>query len=177
MRYGAGLGLFCLIVLSLPLAASAHVIQTDGSIEALLHINPDDKPLAGQTAGLTFTLTDSGNKFSAQSCDCRIIIKNGSQTLLDRPVTAREARSGRVIWVDYTFPYQSVYDVTLKGAPRQADGFQAFQLDYDDVRVERGTIKAAASPLITWGVVGVGGIALLAAGYSVYRELRHDSHT
>jgi hypothetical protein len=154
-----------------PLAAAAHVNETSGSITALLHVKPDDKPVAGQAAELWFNFDDSKNKFAAPACDCRIVIKQGNRTLVDRPIAAREKQSQQVIRVDYVFPYQAAYDVALMGSSRQTDGFKNLELDYTVV-VDRGTIKAASSPYVAWGILGFVGLAALVSAYFIFRELR-----
>lgn len=47
-----------LLVFALPQTASAHVLQTDGSIGAVLHVDPDDNPIIGEKATFFFDLKD-----------------------------------------------------------------------------------------------------------------------
>jgi hypothetical protein len=152
-----------------PLAASAHIVKDDGTIEGLLHISPNDDPVAAQASTLGFSITDASGRFAATACDCRIAVKVDGKQKLGRTVAPSEVLSDGAVLVNYTFPYQGVYTIVLEGKPKQADGFSAFKLTYD-VRVAQGPVKP--DPWWTrWGLVALVVGAVGTAGYFVYGEL------
>lgn len=51
------------VFLILPTIASAHVLKTDGSIGAVVHIDPDDDPIIGKSANFFLEFKDTKNKF------------------------------------------------------------------------------------------------------------------
>ena len=58
----------------------AHILKTDGSIGAVLHIDPDDDPIARQSSYFFFEFKDKQNIFKLENCDCKItIFEQGKQ--------------------------------------------------------------------------------------------------
>src|SRR5689334_16513316 len=71
---------FLIFSLFLPQKVSAHILKYDGSIGAVLHVNPDDDPIAGETTGFFFEFKDKKNKFLPENCDCLVrVTKEGSE--------------------------------------------------------------------------------------------------
>src|ERR1051326_4919897 len=64
------------------LPVSAHFLQTDGNISAVLHLDPDDDPIVARQAYLSFEVTDASKHFSAQNCNCQLTITQGGNQLL-----------------------------------------------------------------------------------------------
>ena len=134
---------FAVLSASLPLAASAHVLETDGSVGVVLHVDPDDDPYVGQPTGIYFDVKDKSGKFSLANCDCiaDFADKNG--------VIASAVVSGEA--VQFTAPTKGVYTITLHGQPlaRAAGAFQEFKISFD-VRFARtassSSIASAAQP-------------------------------
>src|SRR5258708_30418892 len=63
---------FCL--LSLAQRAEAHFLVIDGDIGVVLHVDPNDDPVAARPAYFFFTFKDATGKFQAKNCYCRINI-------------------------------------------------------------------------------------------------------
>lgn len=110
---------------------SAHLIDTDKTISAVLHVDPGDDPVIGSPASFYFDLNDRASKFNFKECVCAFVIyQNGTEI-------HRQTLSGDVLpVVTYTFPERSLYKVELNGTPRLAGQFDEFSLTYD-FRVER----------------------------------------
>jgi hypothetical protein len=149
-------------------------MQTDGTIQSLLHLHPNDDPVAGQAAILGFSISDTTDRFSAPACDCRLTIRQNNRVLVQRPTTSEEALSDGVILVHYSFPYQGIYTITLEGKPWRSDEFQTFRLTYDE-RIERGALRPTSLPLETWFLLGLAAGTSVLAIYAVYRELQPSS--
>jgi hypothetical protein len=111
--------------------ASAHVVifDTKGKTATVLHLNPDDDPIAGQESNLLFDVQGA----ALQSAMLTIINDQGERAR--PPVDLNDTMVG----ADYTFPKQGVYELRLKTVSQQ--GIKTFVYDQ---RVSRGI---AGSPL------------------------------
>ena len=134
----------------LPPQASAHVLETDGNIGAVIHIDPDDDPIAGEQTGFFFEFKDKQNKFNSQHCECRFTILEGGRELYAQPLfrdnTSPSLTSASVY---YTFPLKNIYKIQLTGKPTIPDTFQPFTLTYD-IRVERESDKKIETTEESW---------------------------
>src|SRR5689334_22170899 len=83
--------------------ASAHSLETDGNIGGVIHIDPDDSPVAGEAAVLFFELKDKTRQFEFQHCDCRITISSEGRQFYAGPLTSLVYR--------YTFPQAGDYQI------------------------------------------------------------------
>src|SRR4029078_4197153 len=134
--------LFIILSLFIPGAVSAHILQKDGSIGAVLHIDPEDDPIAGIPATMFWEITDR-RPFIFEDCNCTVqVLENG------RKITEEQLPSP---YFTYTFPEKNVYQVHLIGFPKQGTSFQPFSLSYD-IRVSREAPKqtqgSVRSPII-----------------------------
>ena len=125
--------------------ASAHVLKTDGSIGAIMHIDPDDDPIAGSPATFFFELKDKDGKFKGADCNCQVAIVQNGQQLYTAPLF----QAGQTVDINtpvfsFTFPEEAVYQVVFTGKPITAGEFQTFTLNYD-VRVDRQVAPASAA--------------------------------
>lgn len=141
-----------------PSLAFAHLLKSDGNIGAVLHIDPDDDPIAEQQAGLFFEFKDKQGKFSSQNCDCTFSIIEGGKELFSQPLFQNNNNPDLAnASVFYTFPEKNVYQVKITGKPNTPGAFQAFNLSFD-VRVDKEapvttsvpTNNIAAKTQINW---------------------------
>lgn len=106
--------LFMLIGIGLlvPTRASAHVLLSDQYKQsgAVLHINPDDDPVAGEPSGLFFDIQDKA--VNQENYSFSLSIEQDTQRIL-APITIQD--SG--IYASYTFPAQGVYKIILSAEP------------------------------------------------------------
>ncbi len=129
------LSLVCLVLVTAwTTSVSAHVLLRDAraDIGAVLHINPDDDPIAGQTSQLYFDLQDKNSQVRIAYSGYELIIadeRNGAVTV---PLTV----SGSTLQVEYTFPSQGLYRLTLR-SKASYDQFQKVAMR-DSLRVSRG---------------------------------------
>ena len=110
-------------------AASAHILESDGSISAIMHIDPDDNPVVGQAATFSLQFRDQDNRFNITACDCSAVITKNRQQVFSTSLTNNTFR--------YTFPERAIYALQVSGRPKQSGAFQSFHLAYD-LRVARG---------------------------------------
>jgi hypothetical protein len=127
----------------------AHVLKTDNAIGAILHVNPDDDPIAGEPTQFFFALKDKQNKFATDNCDCQIRITQNGKTLIQQNAQT-DPDNKQALLFTYTFPQTNVYQVTLLGKSTSTNTFQPFSLTYD-IRVARekeGTNTNQNAPLL-----------------------------
>jgi hypothetical protein len=117
-----------------PNSASAHILTTDQNIGAVIHIDPEDDPIANSPSIITFDIKDKEGNFTFENCDCTVkVIKQGEE--LEMLPLTRET-------LTYTFPEKNIYTLILTGSPKEKNTFQKFSLSYD-VRVERSANTSA----------------------------------
>ncbi len=148
----------------LPVSAKAHVLITDDAnkIGAVLHIVPDDDPIAGQSSQLSFDI----QKLKFAQADLTI---TGSNDVVARvPITI----DGQFVNADYTFPYQGAYTMTLRLGQTTFHYVQ---------RVSRGQIsgeqQTTSKPLATAVVVisATGLLVLAVVAASRWRDIKKYS--
>lgn len=115
--------------------ARAHVLTTDHGVGAVLHISPDDDPVAGSESTLFFAFKDTSGNFSTEGCDCTAIVKREGEEIARAPLTPESDENASFTFI---FPEKNVYQVTVTGNPKTEGGFEPFTLSYD-VRVARST--------------------------------------
>lgn len=112
----------------------AHTLKTDGSIGAVIHIDPEDDPIIGEPAYFFFDFKDKDGKFKAEDCTCVATISRDNQVLATQTLAADTSLQSSSF--SYTFPEKGVYHIEVSGQPLSTNGFQSFKLNYD-LRVER----------------------------------------
>ena len=146
--------------------ASAHVLKQDNGITGVLHIPPEDNPLAGQPTELDVSFDSVGNVFNITHCDCKVVIKNNTttlQTVALGPIASGAELDAKAV---VQFPAIGVYDVVI-GGTAQDHSFHKFTLDYV-VRVA-SSVNATA-PVKTQSqdilILSIGSLGVLAVvGY------------
>lgn len=112
--------------------ASAHILETDNTIGAVLHIDPNDEPIAGQQASFFFEFKDKQGKFNSQTCDCNFTILQHGKQIFTQPLfetnTNPSITSANIY---FTFPTKDVYKIKITGNPINPDTFQPFTINYD----------------------------------------------
>jgi len=134
------LSFFFLAILFLffsPSHISAHELTSDGTIGAVMHIEPEDDPVADQQSTFFFELKDKTGKFSSSHCTCTFSVKQHGKIIFSQPLIQNsQAADENISPVVFTFQDRDVYQVTLEGKPNPESAFQPFALVYD-VRVDR----------------------------------------
>lgn len=158
-RLIAGMLLVGLILL--PVHAHAHVLISDTQKRtgAVLHISPDDDPIAGEPSELFFELDGSKISHKSHSYNLSVTDSSGQQSTI--PVQA----IANTIAATYTFPSQGLYTISLV-AESIASGGTPYHFAYSQ-RVSRGigVMPQVVSPR-TWAPLGIvtGGATLLVLG-------------
>ncbi len=154
-----------------PIPAQAHVLLADtkANIGAVLHINPDDDPVAGQTNQLYFDLQDKNSQVRIAYSGYELLVMD-EQGKGAKPVL--EIADSTLI-ASYNFPRQGLYKLTLR-SKSSYEQFQKVSMTYS-LRVSRGTANPAETkeeyPLATVTAMGAG-IALTVLTILAYNNRR-----
>ena len=106
-----------------PPAVMAHLLQTDGDIGVLMHVDPGDEPVVGETSTFMFEITDRREKFSLERCDCRLRVMLNDKEVFNEPLKGEQSASAAVPFV---FPDAGIYHAQITGNPRPGEALQAF---------------------------------------------------
>ena len=139
--------------------AEAHFLSVDGNIGTTLHIDPDDAPIANQTATFYFDIADKTGEFNIAHCNCVASISEGGHQLFSQQI-GQDGFSDASF--SYTFPQIDVYHVQLKGTPNPVNSFQPFTIGWD-IRVDQsaGTSTVSAGSTVRNQAIGGALFALL----------------
>jgi len=165
LTYGLLLSIF--LVLSHTPIVSAHTFKSDGSISAILHIEPGDKPISGVVTSYLFFIHDSTGEFSIPSCYCSVTVKEHGKTVSTQ---APKMGTQGVLNDAATFPNPDVYDLIFKGDPIKPGSFQPFSFDYL-VRVTEG--QPTRSPL-SMALLGVFTLLIIVTIFACWFQLKHN---
>ena len=148
--------------------ASAHVLKTDGTIGAVLHVKPDDAPVAQTPITYELSFQDSKGNFSLTDCACSIAFATGGKITGTQQLDATTPTLSRNT---YTFPESGMYTFSITGSPKNNASFRPFHLTYS-VRVG-GQAGTRGIPLLLWVGMAMGiGLLLLSTYASEYATSR-----
>lgn len=116
--------------------ASAHVLITDHNMGALIHIDPDDDPIANAPSSIFIDFEDKAHTFQLQHCTCTATIVRDGKTVYSQPLVADSTdETSNSTYFSFTFPQKAIYTLKITGQPLDAS-FQPFKITYD-IRVAR----------------------------------------
>lgn len=123
------LKIFLAILIFFPLATpiSAHILKTDATIGAVVHLDPDDDPIAGVPTAIYFEITSTAGAFSLDDCDCFVVISS-DEFELSRQVLVSAGNAIFSPASPYTFPALGNYEIKLIGSSR-SDSFKDFMIE------------------------------------------------
>ncbi len=127
--------------------AFAHILATDGSVGAVLHIDPEDDPYVGQSATFFFEFKEKQGNFSLDNCDCKVSILEAGREIYSGVLLPSSTDSKSSLSFSFTFPQKDVYQVKVIGKPVGGATFGAFSLNYD-VRVSRVVTQDFKSSIV-----------------------------
>lgn len=139
--------LICFLLLCIfPSTVSAHILETDGSIGAVLHIDPEDDPIAGEKANIHLSFKDKDNLLQPILGSCLLIVLRDNHEVFREELFDSNNHHGVLndIHTEYVFPSIGVYTIVLEGKPHREGGFQPFKLEYD-IRVSRDSGNIASA--------------------------------
>ena len=129
-RLTAGIALATLLATTLiTTPASAHVLQSNHGVSAILHLKPDDNPVAGKPIPVNFLFSNDAGGFSLNNYGVQLSLLQDGNVRVSTPVKPLffgSATEGETI---ATFPTVGVYTVLATGKPTTA-GQPEFTLNF-----------------------------------------------
>jgi hypothetical protein len=120
-----------------PGAASAHELESDGTISGVLHFEPNDDPVSGAQTNFVIFIDDTTGQFLLANCACSVLILQHGAPIVSPLVRNKQSFPGGAI----TFPHAGTYELVITGKPAQGATFQPFTLTYP-VYVSQGPTGA-----------------------------------
>jgi hypothetical protein len=176
--------LFLIIIINLFLVsakpAEAHFLATDGNIGAILHVDPNDEPVAGSPASFFFEFKDKQNKFQPTNCNCTFEIDENGKTIFYQSLFANNSSpSLSNASVFYTFPRLDVYEIKVIGEPITPNAFQPFTLIWyfrvDQYANQNGSNNTVIN-FFAVHLIHIIPLALIGIGFLVYIYFNSGKH-
>jgi len=153
----------------------AHILEESNGISAILHIPPDDKPVANEKTKLYFDLQSKDIRFKVEDCNCRVTISSNDKVIESSQQLKPRSTSDAAGEVTVTFPKVGVYDISLEGSSKNK-AYSDFSLNY----VERVTTttehNSSATKYLPTILILVSTVVILfvMAGYAIISKNRKN---
>jgi hypothetical protein len=121
-----------MIVMGTNTATIAHEVRTSQEVGGTIHIEPNDRPVAGKKSTIWIALTKRGGEIIPyEKCNCRMEVRS----LIDKNIKFEVSNSLSIIerylglpGLEVTFPQVGRYELKLSGSPKGDENFQPFEL-------------------------------------------------
>lgn len=112
----------------------AHEVKTSQEVGGTMHIEPNDRPVAGKKSTIWIALTKRGGEIIPyEQCNCRMEVRSLSDRSIKftvaNPLVLIERYLG-LPRLEVTFPQVGRYELKLSGSPRGNADFQPFELTF-----------------------------------------------
>ena len=115
-------------------AAIAHEVRTSQEVGGTIHIEPNDRPIAGKKSTIWVALTKRGGEIIPYgTCNCRMEVRS----LSDRNIRFTVRNSLAIIErylglpsLEVTFPQVGRYELKLSGSAKNGQDFPPFELTF-----------------------------------------------
>ncbi|MCY7331471.1 MAG: hypothetical protein LH649_02180 [Pseudanabaena sp. CAN_BIN31] len=110
----------------------AHEVRTSNSVGGTIHIEPNDRPIAGQKSRVWIALTRRGGEIIPyEKCNCRLEVRS----LTNKNIKFTASKSASILdrylglpSIEVTFPQVGRYELQLNGQPKGDEDFSEFEL-------------------------------------------------
>lgn len=117
---------------------SAHVLESNRTIGAILHIDPDDNPTVDRQQEISLFFKDTENKFTFDNCLCKLQLYLNGELISEEPLLAQTDTSSNNI---YIFEKEGDYNLKVIGQSTNNDDFARFEIDYQIKVTDSGTVN------------------------------------
>jgi hypothetical protein len=150
-----------------PSLASAHQDGSDNGLNVILHVEPNDVPIANTQSHFEFIYSETkpSDVFNVTSCSCRVKVTKGTKVILDTPVTTSFG-NGTQATAPIVFPEVGAYTVLVSGSSPNAK-FSSFTIPYS-VHVDQKDISLATSTVQVERSVILGVVVAVLIGVAVW---------
>lgn len=161
-RLLAGISLALLVIVGLPQSAWAHELQQNNGVSAVLHIVPDDNPVAAEDTYLEFEFSSQNAGFDLATCQCTVSFQAAPNQLQTAKIFNHDNSpvSGHAV---INFPQAGVYTLQVQGYTSAALT-EHFKLSYIE-RVAPGgddAVSISSAKSIEIGIFSLASLGLLA---------------
>lgn len=112
----------------------AHEVKTSQEVGGTIHIEPNDRPVAGKKSRIWIALTKRGGEIIPyEKCNCQLEVRS----LTDRNIKFTVANPLAIIErylglpsMEVTFPQVGRYELRLSGSARESEDFSPFELTF-----------------------------------------------
>jgi hypothetical protein len=112
----------------------AHEVRTSQEVGGTIHIEPNDRPIAGKKTRIWIALTKRGGEIIPyEKCNCQMEVRSLSDRNLKFTVSNSLAIIDRFLGLpslEVTFPQIGRYELKLNGSPRDNADFAPFELTF-----------------------------------------------
>lgn len=137
------------VYLIVPIPVSAHVLKTNGTVGAVMHVDPDDDPMAGSPSTIYFDFKDTKEHISPKQCQCTLSIFQKGKEIYSQDLFENTANQNFTTEAVYTFPTIGEYTLKVRGTPYIKGDFQPFLLTYD-IDVDQKSQKPSPDSQSQW---------------------------
>jgi hypothetical protein len=110
--------------------ADAHTLRNNNGYSAVMHIDPDDDPLANQPAVINYLIDKDSGGFNQNYYNINVVISAGGKQLKHAVVEPQVFGSAGDGVVKYTFPSIKDYTIDLSGVSK-TDKNDQFHMSFD----------------------------------------------
>jgi hypothetical protein len=130
--------LFAIAALSGCPKAYAHEVEVSGDVGGLLHVEPNDNPMAGKPTQIWIALTKRGGDIvPLEQCDCEMEVRmkpirfSAISFVFPTLKSISAERYQGVPGAEVIFPRIGRYQVQLRGKPKAGANFSPFVLNFE----------------------------------------------
>jgi hypothetical protein len=112
----------------------AHEVKTSQDVGGTIHIEPNDRPVAGKKTRIWVALTRRGGEIIPyEKCNCQMEVRSLTDRNLrftvKNPLAILDQYLG-IPSLEVTFPQVGRYELKLSGSPRNNQDFAPFELTF-----------------------------------------------
>src|SRR4051812_40026179 len=107
--------LFLILLSLLSVEVSAHTLESGDAFGAVMHIDPNDEPVAESPSTIIFDIKSKDDDFVLSKCICNVHILQNNKELTTLPLQILDPKSPNTGTVSYTFPTTGDYSLKLEG--------------------------------------------------------------
>ncbi len=110
----------------------AHTIEEDETVQALIHISPEDTPIAGERAVIYLGIQSNEKNIDVSLCDCMVRIEKNNQVISHQKLLVNNGEDKPLYnaYLPFTFPQEGKYSIKVLGNTAEVNSGEQFQLNF-----------------------------------------------
>ena len=133
-KFAVLLSFITLAMMTTATVATAHEVRISQEVGGTIHIEPNDRPVAGKKTRIWIALTKRGGEvIPYEKCNCRMEVRSLTDKSIKFTVSDSLAILERYLGLsskEVTFPQLGRYELKLIGSSRNDANFQPFELTF-----------------------------------------------